>query len=329
MNLYLAPMEGVTGYLFRNVFNEYFGAGVDKYYTPFLTPCPKRAISDKEIAEVLPEHNRGYRLVPQVMTISAEDFNRFKEKLRAFGYEEININLGCPSGTVTAKGRGAGALGDLKRLESFLEGVFKDGDGNISVKTRIGIDYLEEFPRLMEIYNRFPIRELTIHPRLLKEMYKGKPHREIFLEALESAKMPVCYNGDINRVEDYLALLELIQGKPGRSISGVMMGRGVLRDPALIRKIRAVIDKNMTAAEASQKYRASKEEIFGFLSRLQEVYTENFSGEIPVLWKMKEIWGHLGQGLYEGHDRLLKKIMKSRSLGEYENNLQRMMDADI
>lgn len=328
MNLYIAPMEGIAGYLFRNVFHEYFGGGVDKYYTPFLTPCPKRAISDKEIAEVLPEHNRGCRLVPQVMTISAGDFNCFKEKLRDFGYEEININLGCPSGTVTAKGRGAGALGDLPKLENFLSGVFRDGDENISVKTRIGIDYLEEFPRLMEIYNRFPIKELTIHPRLLKEMYRGEPHRDIFLEALESARMPVCYNGDVNSAEDYLALMELIE-ETGRSISGMMMGRGVLQDPALIRKIRAVIDENLTAAEAAEKYGATKEEIFGFLSKLQAVYAENFSGEVPVLFKLKEIWGHLGQGLYAGHDKLLKKIMKSRSLGEYERNCRKMLEAEM
>ncbi len=328
MNLYLAPMEGITGYLFRNVFHEFFGTGVTKYYTPFLTPCPKRAINDKEIAEVLPEHNKNYRLVPQVMTVSADDFNSFKAKLRDFGYEEININLGCPSRTVTSKGKGAGALGDLQRLESFLDGVYKDGDKNISIKTRIGIDYTEEFGRLLEIYNQYPVKELTIHPRLLKEQYKGEPHREIFLEALRRAKMPVCYNGDINTAEDYLSLMKLIAENSDRKISGVMMGRGVLRDPALIRKIRAVADGEATAAESTQNYGAKKEEIADWLYRLQEVYTEKFSGDIPVLYKMKEIWGHLGQGIYRDNDKLLKKIMKSRSLSEYEGYLQKMLETD-
>ncbi|MDO4203141.1 MAG: tRNA-dihydrouridine synthase family protein [Selenomonadaceae bacterium] len=319
-------MEGVTGHLFRNAFHEFFGTGVDKYYTPFLTPCPKRAINDKEIAEVLPEHNKNYRLVPQVMTISAEDFNSFKEKLRAFGYEEININLGCPSRTVTSKGKGAGALGDLQKLERFLDGVYSDGDKNISIKTRIGIDYTEEFDRLLEIYNQYPVKELTIHPRLLKELYKGNPHREVFIEALKKAKMPVCYNGDINTVEDYLSLMKLIEDSTDCSISGVMMGRGVLRDPALIRKVSAAANNNTPASEASEKYGAKPEEVMGLLCRLQEVYTESFSGDIPVLYKMKELWGHLGQGLYKGNDKLLKKIMKSRSLSEYEKYFHQIME---
>lgn len=191
MNLYVAPLEGITGYIFRNAFQEVFGTGVSKYYTPFLTPCEKRAVSEKERAEVAPENNRGYRLVPQVMTVSAEDFNKLKKGLRALGYEEININLGCPSRTVTSKGRGAGALADLAKLERFLDGVFQDGDKNISLKTRIGLDYTEEFVPLMRLYNQYPVKELTIHPRLLKELYQGTPHREVFLEALRSAKMPV------------------------------------------------------------------------------------------------------------------------------------------
>ena len=328
MNLYLAPMEGVTGYLFRNAFHEFFGTGADKYYTPFLTPCPKRAINDKEIAEVLPEHNKSYNLVPQVMTISAEDFNSFKEKLRDFGYEEININLGCPSRTVTSKGKGAGALGDLQRLERFLDGVYKDGDRNISIKTRIGIDYTEEFDRLLDIYNQYPVKELTIHPRLLKELYKGSPHREVFIEALKKAKMPVCYNGDINTPEDYLSLMKLIEENSPCKISGVMMGRGVLQDPALIRKISGMVRDGLSASEASWQYGAKKEEIIGLLNRLQEVYTEKFSGDVPVLYKMKEIWGHLGQGIYRDNDKLLKKIMKSRSLQEYEGYMRKIVEAE-
>ena len=128
MNFYVAPLEGITGYIFRNIFNECFGTGVNKYYTPFLALCSKKGVTDKEKNEISPENNKNYKLVPQVMTVCVEDFVKAKEKLRSLGYDEININFGCPARTVTSRGRGSGALRDLEQLDSFLDGIYKDGD---------------------------------------------------------------------------------------------------------------------------------------------------------------------------------------------------------
>lgn len=327
MDLYVAPLEGITGYIFRNAYHDCFGAEAKKYYTPFLALCPKRGIKEKERNEVLPENNKSYKLVPQVMTISSEDFNKAKVRLRDLGYEEININLGCPARTVTSAGRGAGALADLRRLEQFLEGVFKDGDTNISLKTRIGIDYTEEFTAILEIYNKFPVKELTIHPRLLKEQYKGVPHHEIFLDALRIAKMPVCYNGDINTVEDYVNLMKLIEENSDKNISAVMIGRGLLKDPAIIRKISAYTENSALGLGmgTTQHYEASNEEVKDMLCRLQKDYSAIFSGQVPVLYKLKEIWCYLGQGLYAEKPKLIKKILKSKSLAEYESYMQQIL----
>lgn len=326
MNLYVAPLEGITGYIFRNAFNKFFGKGVSKYYTPFLALCPKKGFTDREEAEVSLENNSEYHLVPQVMTVSADDFNKVKARLRYMGYGEININLGCPARTVTAKGRGAGALKDLDKLNSFLEAIFKDGDENISLKTRIGIEYVEEFHRILEIYNQYPIKELTIHPRLLKELYRGTPHRDVFLEALENARMPVCYNGDINSVEDYAALKNYLESGAAKRVSGVMLGRGVLKDPALIRKI--AFWENNGEAEASSlsvNSAATNEEICEWLTKLQQDYSAKFYGDTPVLYKLKEIWAYLGQGLYSDNTKLIKKIMKSKSLKEYESYMRQIV----
>lgn len=312
MKIYVAPLEGITGYIFRNAFNEYFGQGVDKYFTPFLTPCEKRAIGGRERNEVAPENNLGLKLVPQVMTVSAADFFNVKLWLRDLGYEEININLGCPSKTVTSKGRGSGALGDLDKLEHFLDDVFEDGDENISIKTRIGVNEVEEFDKIMDIYNKYPIKELTVHPRVMKEFYKGRPHVDVFLEKLSIAKMPVCYNGDINSLEDY----ERIISFAGESsmLSGVMIGRGILKNPALIRKIKG-----------TEEFEVINKEVYAMLCKLKEDYSREFSGQTPVLYKLKEIWTYLGQGIYQDNDKLLKKLMKSKSISEYEVYMKQIL----
>lgn len=327
MNLYVAPLEGITGYIFRNIFNKHFGTGVTKYYTPFLALCTKRGITDKEKNEIAPENNKDYKLVPQVMTVEVEDFVKAKEKLRSLGYEEININFGCPSRTVTSRGRGAGALGNLDKLESFLDGIYKDGDKNISLKTRIGVNSPDEFTKIIELYNQYPVKELTIHPRTMVEQYKGIPHRDVFFEALNIAKMPVCYNGDINTVEDYIELNNLIRKNSSNNISAVMIGRGILRDPALIRKISvlAANDADNVNLKDVEQYEASREEVFNMLCELQNNYADKFSGQLPVLYKMKEIWAYLGQGLYEENNKLFKKIMKCKSLSEYECYMKQIL----
>uniref|UniRef100_UPI0025D2CB3C tRNA dihydrouridine synthase n=1 Tax=Anaerovibrio sp. TaxID=1872532 RepID=UPI0025D2CB3C len=318
-NIYIAPLEGITGFTFRNIFNRYFGQGVTKYFTPFLAICAKKGITDKAMREVAPANTNEYKLVPQLMTVTSTDFFVARDSLRSLGYEEINLNFGCPSRTVTAKGRGAGALGDLAKLESFLDDVFKDGDDNISIKTRLGIDDPEEFYDIIQLYNQYPVKELTVHPRTLKDIYHGTPHREVFLEALSRAKMPICYNGDINTPEDYFELCRLTEQQEGHRLSGVMIGRGILKDPSLIRQIKSA-DKGGLPAPV-----ASKQEIYKMLIELQEEYTERFSGQQPVLFRLKEIWSYLGQGLYKDYPKLVKKIMKTRSLKDYEVYMKQIL----
>ena len=165
MKYYFAPMEGITGYIYRQVHHQFF-PGIDKYFTPFLTPGSKKLMTPKELRDILPDNNEGYHLVPQILTNQAQDFIRLAEELREYGYEEVNLNLGCPSGTVTAKKKGSGFLEFPAQLEKFLDEVFENLDMKISVKTRIGKDEPEEFTELLRIYNRFPLEELIVHPRI-------------------------------------------------------------------------------------------------------------------------------------------------------------------
>ena len=181
MKFYLAPMEGVTGYIYRNAYHAHFRP-MDKYFTPFLAPKHNGGFSHREINDILPEHNEGMDTVPQLLTGNSEDFLRAARELKEYGYKEVNLNLGCPSGTVAAKGKGAGFLRDPEGLELFLEQVCEGMERlglELSVKTRLGIEEPEEFDRLLSIYNRFPLKELIIHPRVLKDFYKYTPRMDI------------------------------------------------------------------------------------------------------------------------------------------------------
>ena len=178
MHYYFAPMEGVTGAVYRRTHHEFF-SGVDKYFMPFITPTTNEKLTPRQKRDVLPEYNEGVPAVPQLLTKSAADCIWAVNALHDLGYPEVNLNLGCPSGTVTAKGKGAGFLAHPDELDRFFDEVFAKCEG-ISVKTRLGVHEASEFDKLLEIYNRYPITELTIHPRVRQDFYKGKVRESDF-----------------------------------------------------------------------------------------------------------------------------------------------------
>lgn len=222
MKIYLAPLEGITNYVYRKALFTCFD-GLDKYFVPFIRAKQNLNLSGREKKDLLPENNKGMYAVPQILTRKAEDFIRTVELLKEYGYREVNLNLGCPSKTVVTKGCGAGFLEDPGELERFLDTVFEKCDMKISVKTRLGMENASEFSELMKVYNKFPLEELIIHPRVQKDFYKNTPNLSAFAEAFVQSRNPVCYNGDIFCVEDYRRIREKFP-----ELGAVMTGRGVL-----------------------------------------------------------------------------------------------------
>ena len=210
MKFYLAPMEGITGYIYRQAYNSCFKP-MDRYFTPFLAPKHKSGFSSKELNDILPEHNQGMEVIPQILTSDPEDFLDTAVKLKEYGYTEVNLNLGCPSGTVAAKGKGAGFLKDTEKLARFLgevsEGMERE-NLHFSIKTRVGVESEEEFQTLLGLYNQCPLTELIIHPRVLKDFYKYNVRMNAFKEGFEKSRHSVCYNGDIFRRKDYDRLVK-------------------------------------------------------------------------------------------------------------------------
>ncbi len=302
MEIYFAPLEGITGYIYRNAHHDAF-AGVDKYFTPFLSPNQNRALGPKEVRDVLPENNKGMHLVPQILTNRAELFLQAAEELKEkYGYQEVNLNLGCPSRTVAAKGKGAGFLADPESLHVFLGQVFEKIEIKVSVKTRIGVEKPEEFLHLIDIFNQYPLHELIIHPRVQKDYYDNIPNWDIFAKAVERSRNPLCYNGDIFTVQDFKRFQREFP-----DVERIMLGRGLLMDPMLAEGLKADADV----------CRLDRGRMKAFHDRLYADYKEVMSGEKNVLFKMKEFWVYAGCS-FPGEEKLLKKIRKASGLADYD-----------
>ena len=291
-----APLDGITKRVFRRVWHERFG-GADRYFIPFLSPTDQHIITPRDRREL--ENPEGLPQVPQIMAKRAEDFVWAAGALADMGYTEVNLNLGCPSGTVTAKGKGSGLLLDPEGLDRFLDGVFSGVRVPVSVKTRLGYHTPEEFPRLLEIFNRYPIACLTIHPRVRPEKYRGAVHMDMFALAYEKSRNPVCFNGDLTSVEGVRALEARFPG-----LEAVMIGRGAVADPALFRRLRGGPP-------------ASKEELRAFTAALYQGYREFYGQEAPASQRMKEVWFYLIH-LFDGGERLGGRMRRSRGPRAYE-----------
>ncbi len=321
MQFYLAPLEGITGYIYRNAVHEFFGEGLVKYFTPFIAPRQGRGMKRNEERDLLPENNCGLKLIPQLLTRSVEDFLRLSEQIHAqYGYEEINLNAGCPSKTVTTHGKGAAILKDTEELDRFLDGIFSGSRRKLSVKTRLGLENEEEFGPILEVYKHYPLSELIIHPRTQADGYGGTVRMASFRKALEECPFPVVYNGDIFRIEDYDEKMNALRvnESDAKLPAAVMLGRGLLMDPALARKLsRHVENKASGSAETEENDGSvSLKELRAFHDRIFSSYEEIFDGDTPLLFHMKELWGYMGR-LFPDDAKKLKSIRKAVRKADY------------
>lgn len=363
MEIYFAPLEGITGYTYRNAHKKYY-EGVDKYFMPFISANHTLNFQTKEKKDFSPENNVDINIVPQILTNKAEYFVWSVRELKKLGYDEINLNLGCPASTVVSKRKGSGFLAFTKELDEFFYETFDalaNDDVKISVKTRLGKKDILEMDEIMDIYNKYPLYELIIHPRIQKEMYSGEVHMEEFKRAYRKAKFPVCYNGDICSIDDFLYVLQEVSG-----IDRVMIGRGFLRNPELSEWISEflrfyngeissgnfdeIIDEiNGASSKSNGKNMNSKNKNSGKnsgknsnsnsvgtdslqmdLGRLRdfhdEVYNEYLSliGPRNTLFKMKEIWNYMCVN-FKGYDKEIKTIRKTTHNSEYLSQVKRIL----
>lgn len=309
MRYYFAPMEGITGQLFRQVHYQFFPS-LDRYYMPFMAPTGEHKFSGKNLRELAPETIGAPVAIPQLLTKDAQDFLWAARNLAELGFSEVNLNLGCPSGTVVSKGKGSGMLSDPDALDAFLEQIFKASPLPISIKTRLGVKDAAEFERLLKIYQRYPVCELTIHPRTREEYYKGNVHTDIFDEAMRRCSVPLCFNGNLFSVGD---VKSFEASHP--EVSAVMLGRGLLIDPQLVERLHGKA--------------ASREALKGFHNTLCEAYLANTQGGVQnVLPRMKELWCYLIRG-FEDTQKFEKQLKKATRWDVFYALTQEVLDSAL
>ena len=303
---YMAPLESVTTWIYRQAHAKIYGR-LDKYFIPFLEPNEKRDFKTRELQEILPEHNENIYAVPQILTNRSEGFIKLAKALKEWGYEEINLNLGCPSKTVVTKGKGSGFLAKPEELKLFLTEIFDalSGEVKISVKTRIGKEDPEEFPALLELFNKYPMEELIIHPRVQKDGYGNVPRLEIYELAEKQSMNPICYNGDLYTREQIRNLTERFPGT-----QRLMFGRGFLRNPGLL------YNEGKDSEETFEKF-------WAFHDLVYEGYQERNMGDRNVLFKMKELWSYQVYQFSEP-ERLFKVFKKAQDCKEYEQMIRNL-----
>ena len=301
--IYFAPMEGVTDAVYRRVHHAHF-AGIDKYFIPFISPTQNLVLTPRERNNVSPEVNAGLRVVPQVLTKKADHFLWAAQLLFDMGYDEINLNVGCPSGTVTAKGKGAGMLLYPQALDAFLEEIYAHTPVKVSIKTRIGFFSPDEFDELLAVYNRYPVHELIVHPRTREQYYKGTPHRDVYAACEGNTRLPLVYNGDLFTPQ---ACQDFASQHP--ETRALMLGRGMLANPALAQSARG------GAAITRESLKAFHDDLF---AAYREAYHTS-----AVLGRMREVAKNIAC-CFEGADKPLKAARKANSIAVYEDAMARL-----
>lgn len=340
MNIYFAPLEGMTGFVLRNAYESCFPGTIDRYFAPFIAASCRKKLAARDLRDVLPQNNTGICLIPQLLANKGEDFISTAQMLQQFDYRELNLNLGCPSATVVTKKRGAGLLAEPELLKAFLTECYDWTEGKgirLSIKTRIGMDEEAEWEKLLSLYESFPVSELIIHPRLREDYYQGRIREEAFAQAYrksctehEQPAMRLCYNGDIISREQ---IRKLADAYP--ELSAVMIGRGFLMHPGFtsgtLRQNGEMPEETAESGSRKTEKTADREKMWLFHDRIYEGYRSYLQGDKPVLFKMKELWSYLQVGLSElagesnpKTDKLMKQLRKCSTCADYDSVIRQL-----
>jgi len=296
---YLAPLRGVTDYIFRSVYEKYFGK-FDYIVTPFVSTVRGTRVSDCYFKDTLPQNNDPKRVIPQIIGSESGGFLLLSRRFADFGFSAVNWNLGCPAPLITRKKRGSGLLPHKEIIQKFLDDTLPKLPIDLSIKVRLGFENKDDLEALIPIFNGYPIKEIIIHPRTGRQAYEGSVDLDAFHKYFEMCSHTVVYNGDIRSL-DYFNYLK----NRFPAINRWMTGRGVIMNPNLLAILKG---ENIDSSASAIKLRR-------FLDELLEVNC-NILPLSSVLGKMKEMWGYLG-GELDKSGNLSRKIMLSSSLTEY------------
>lgn len=301
--IYLAPFQGITGHVYREVYARHF-KGVDKFFTPFFTGIHKAKSLSSKAAEFENTKHKRITVVPQILSKDAAEMLRFAKYCHEKGFNEINWNLGCPYPRVANKKRGSGLIPFPELLNEILTQLMVEIPIRISIKTRLGYFSPDEIIKLIAVLNRFPVSELIIHARIGKQLYKGGVDVAAFEQAVSVSKIPLAYNGDIFNQSDYKLFDQRFA-----NIQTWMIGRGLLVDPFL-----PEIIKGIALPELSER----KPIVRKFIDDLYFGYRKKMNDRLQAINVLKELWGFLSYSFNDSH-KVFSHLKKTKTFDEYED----------
>ncbi|NDP20185.1 MAG: tRNA-dihydrouridine synthase family protein [Paludibacter sp.] len=301
MEIYLAPLQGLSDWIFRESFAQHIGK-FNKTFSPFIRVQSGDFYRPSQCNDILPQNNTFQKPVPQFLGNDADSFKRFEELCLSHNYQEVNINLGCPFPMVTGKKMGAGLLMYPEIVKDLFENIFSTTQLKISIKCRLGLEKITEFEQLISIFNSFPLEEIILHPRVGKQQYKGEVDLKAFAHYAPLLTHPVCYNGDILTLADVESIRTLVP-----QVDRIMIGRGMLQNPFLLAEIR---NQNLTKKDKEKM-------LLNFHLSIIEHCKQKYSGDLHMLKRLEELWTYHAQGFEDGH-KILKQVKKSKTLAQYQ-----------
>jgi len=306
ITLLSSPLQGLTDFRFRNSFHTFFG-GIDTFYAPYIRFDGKKEIKTSTTRDILPENNRGIVLVPQIMTNDAEEFLWVALKVQEQGYSELNWNLGCPHSMVTKRGLGAGLLNNPDKIDEILNKVHAESNIKISIKMRLGNESSEEILKVLPVLDKYPLQNITIHPRIAKQLYSGDVDLDAFERCIQHTRHTICYNGDITSLTRFREMAERFP-----NIGHWMIGRGMIADPFL----PSMIKNNISV------YPENRIELFRkFHDTLFNEYQQALSGPSHLIMKMLSFWEYFATA-FPNSPKGFKKFKKAKNIQAYEEGVR-------
>ena len=310
IKLLSSPLQGFTDYIFRNAFDKYFG-GIGKFYAPYIRLRGKLEIKSSQIKDIDQENNKDIYLIPQIMTKSVDEFLFIANFVKNHGYDELNWNLGCPYPMVARRGLGSGQIKDIDGVERILDEVFTKADIKISIKTRLGYESPGEIFQLLPVFDKYPIENIIIHPRIGKQLYKGELDLDYFQKCLESTNHKIIYNGDITSLDKFQNLQNRFN-----SVNQWMIGRGMIANPFLPCMIK----------NANPDFLTDKNEIFRkFHEELFEKYSQQLSGDKHIIMKMFQFWKYF-ISIFPNNQKDIKMIKKAKNTESYQIAVKQILN---
>lgn len=300
----LAPMQGFTDHVFRNCFHHFFGT-IDEYYIPYISLGKSREIRNSQLRDILPENNDQVPIIPQILCSNKDELKNLCVILKDFGYNKINLNLGCPYPMATKRGRGTGLLEDEYNLKEVLDSLFSDYDFAVSAKFRSGLTNNQIIFQRIHLFNSYPFEKLIFHPRTANQMYKGSADRYLFAELKNLVKAPLVYNGDIVSNEDIIEIKRIVPDQ-----NEWMIGKGILSNPFLPEEIKNKLVNHDSKSDKLLEYH----------NCILEEYMKTYPDQGTVLKKMEQFWFYFSYSFEQGK-KVYKAVKKSRTIDAYNNSV--------